>query len=906
MAGTSGVGPGAARPPVQHARWEKYRRGQLPGHADAKQPADAAAAALVADARAAGKRGAADSSAASPLFKQQRVDDGASGAAQAAAAAPIVEREQGAKRELVGTKAEEPAGVAKREPIVKIEKNASTKEEEPAGVVKREPREGAVAALATSAPPTYRCRRAQPPRSASRAPEELQVAAAPGPARSQSPCSPTQRCAASPDPVFKYQLPDSATSGPSSDPDPAASVIHAVTAAESIQDVQGCLFPSDLFAGFQTEAQIYQSVQENLQAMHEDTRTHRELAVRHDFIMTGTCPAPILKAAETICLKQGIHLESFLLCLDANVTWLEHHRTRLGSEFPPENDPVIQLQDDVMDVKAILEDMEKDEKKPKRRARAKKKATLGGARSEPDAPASAESDGFAPADPGAPPPRAAAPAPSFQDVMESTLQQASLDQDSVDEICRRMGGALGRAVTAVEKKMVRAASHEMMRQLECEDEAEEAVAAVPLDAPLGVVQEVHRVHCISPNKAVICGGSPSSRKSRSCDLSNDFITKSAYAPPDLAAGAAYLAEATLRGIRTCLLKTHRASMTTDELMNAMVTPWSDGKDQSHCAPRSKLCTYTQAERDDIITATGPVHLRSYSFQFKLFGQLEGAEWALRPGPQGFFKRVAFSVSPENNPWDDRVCTSMSMGLIQGLHDYMFLGPFKQPCYLHLSGQTQTFLRIVLQAIRDWIKEKEESGVDVSKWLKIKLGFAFSDILRNGASTMRQVQYLMSLSKASQGAAPRHCIIPMEFMAGLHKYFRELELHAGFYRYIRSAEATLPPHARESALSEAFERAPGPPRADVGLSDECKMKRDLILVGKGLGEGFSSTEVYRKVRDRYRNVSEAGVKMTEAAEVMAQNTILLKVAKPAGKNTRGPSKQHYKLNTWEDVSSEGRK
>ncbi|CAK0812479.1 unnamed protein product, partial [Prorocentrum cordatum] len=851
--------------PVQHARWGKYMRGQPPGPADRRQPAAAAAAAPVADAPAAGKRGAADSSAAPLRLKQQSVDGGASGAAQAAAAAPIVKGEPVVK--LEPPKAEHVP--IKMEPA-KLEQGVRLKAEEPAGVVETEPREGAVAALATSTPPAHRCRRTQPPRAAihQSRPEQLQVAAVSEPARSRSPCSP--RCAASPDPVFKFQLPDSAASGPSSDSDPAAPVINAVTAAENVQDLQGCLFPADLFAGFQTEAQIYESAQEKLQAMHEDTRTHRDLAVRHDFIMTGSCPTPILKAAGAVCLKQGIHLESFLLCLDANVTWLEHHRTRLGSEFPPENDPAIQLQDGVMDVKAILEDMGEDEKKPKRRARAKQKAASGRARSDPEAAASAESG--APAEPGAAP-QAAAPAPAFHDVMESILQQASLDQNSVDEICRKIGAALGREVNAGEKKMVRAASHEMMRQLECE--------------------------------AVICGGSPSSRKSRSCDLSNDLITKSAYAPPDLSTGSAYLAEATLRGIRTCLLKTHRAAMTTDELMNAMVTPWSDGKDQSHCVPRSKLCTYTQAERDDIITATGPVHLRSYSFQFKLFGQLEGAEWVMRPGPQGFFKRVSFSVSPDNNPWDDRVHASMSMGLLQGLHDWMFRGPFKQPCYLHLSGQTQTFLRIVLQAIRDWIKEKEESGVDVSKWFKIKLGFAFSDILRNGSSTMRQVQFLTSLSKVGHDAAQRHCVIPMEFMAGLHRYFRELELHAGFYRYVKSAESTLPAHSRESALSEAFERAPGPPRLDVGLSVDFRIKRDLVMVGKGLGV-FSTTDVYRKIRNGYRSVAEAATKMTEAAEVMANDTILVKVDKPAGKNTRGPTKQYYKLNSWEDVSSEGRK
>jgi hypothetical protein len=55
-------------------------------------------------------------------------------------------------------------------------------------------------------------------------------------------------------------------------------------------------------------------------------------------------------------------------------------------------------------------------------------------------------------------------------------------------------------------------------------------------------------------------------------------------------------------------------------------------------------------------------MRHYSFQLKLFGQVEALEWVLRPGPQAFFKRVAFALAPDRNTCDDQVATDVSFGV----------------------------------------------------------------------------------------------------------------------------------------------------------------------------------------------------------------------------------------------------
>ena len=82
---------------------------------------------------------------------------------------------------------------------------------------------------------------------------------------------------------------------------------------------------------------------------------------------------------------------------------------------------------------------------------------------------------------------------------------------------------------------------------------------------------------------------------------------SKYAPDGIANGEAFLVESSAKGIRTCILNYDRCSATTDEIVNTFPTPWGDQKQSgvhAHLLCRSKLNTYTQGERDDVITVGG--------------------------------------------------------------------------------------------------------------------------------------------------------------------------------------------------------------------------------------------------------------------------------------------------------------
>ena len=118
-----------------------------------------------------------------------------------------------------------------------------------------------------------------------------------------------------------------------------------------------------------------------------------------------------------------------------------------------------------------------------------------------------------------------------------------------------------------------------------------------------------------------------------------------------------------RGVRACLLSHKRVSASTDEIITALPTPWADPQQSaSHMLSRSKLCTWTQGERDDVMTGVGMIHLRQYRFQLKMLGQYGAVEWCMKMTPQAFFKRISFSIMPDSSPQDEDINCSLSFVL----------------------------------------------------------------------------------------------------------------------------------------------------------------------------------------------------------------------------------------------------
>ena len=68
----------------------------------------------------------------------------------------------------------------------------------------------------------------------------------------------------------------------------------------------------------------------------------------------------------------------------------------------------------------------------------------------------------------------------------------------------------------------------------------------------------------------------------------------------------------------------------------------DNQFWSFFSMQARLCTWLQAEADDVVTAFGLVHLgpptHMYRFQMKLASQLPVAEFVMLPRAHGFQKR----------------------------------------------------------------------------------------------------------------------------------------------------------------------------------------------------------------------------------------------------------------------------
>ena len=111
-----------------------------------------------------------------------------------------------------------------------------------------------------------------------------------------------------PDDVFGFRIADADAFTFEKREDTATKLIEAARLAESRAEFLKAMFSGDLFAGMMDEDDMYRTVQSKLSAIHDDSRTHRELATRYDFATSSISPKPYQRAAENICLKEGLHL----------------------------------------------------------------------------------------------------------------------------------------------------------------------------------------------------------------------------------------------------------------------------------------------------------------------------------------------------------------------------------------------------------------------------------------------------------------------------------------------------------------------------------------------------------------------------------------------------------------------
>lgn len=133
------------------------------------------------------------------------------------------------------------------------------------------------------------------------------------------------------------------------------------------------------------------------------------------------------------------------------------------------------------------------------------------------------------------------------------------------------------------------------------------------------------------------------------------------------------------------MNTGAMAVISDELSNSILTPWSDTQQGFAFLSKSKLNTWSQAEADSKITGTERIGWTCYKSLIKLYGQNEAAEWTLRPTPNGFPKRMTIAFSGERNPMDEDIVDSLSVGILQNLHDWLLARAHAVPCRICPDG-----------------------------------------------------------------------------------------------------------------------------------------------------------------------------------------------------------------------------
>ena len=132
---------------------------------------------------------------------------------------------------------------------------------------------------------------------------------------------------------FAFKCSEAARTGMA--PDPTERCIREIVEASTEAELNKAMWATDIFQDCGNEKQLVEFIKKNLTSFQESEKTHREIAMQHA-PLTLLAPKPVVQAVHSFCVKNGLHKESFLAFIESNINWLEHNRSRLGAEIPPE------------------------------------------------------------------------------------------------------------------------------------------------------------------------------------------------------------------------------------------------------------------------------------------------------------------------------------------------------------------------------------------------------------------------------------------------------------------------------------------------------------------------------------------------------------------------------------------
>ena len=297
------------------------------------------------------------------------------------------------------------------------------------------------------------------------------------------------------------------------------------------------------------------------------------------------------------------------------------------------------------------------------------------------------------------------------------------------------------------------------------------------------------IHAVSPNIPIVIGASSSARKSSLLKFTTDLLVTEDCPCDGIASRSVFLVDATLRGIRNALVSFSRCSVSSDEIVNTYHTPWSETSTGVNYLSRSKLNTYLNCERDDVITATSTTHIQDYAFQHKVAGQVAAAEWVLKPAPHGYHKRISLYISPDRPRVRIGQDRTASVTFLKQLHEWMQAGPMSSPEVAALDGIARSMNDSVAAAVENFLADPPSP---VQEALRTKLGFVDTDLLRLAHVNLRFLERLLDLRWPDGRHRPATLQL-YAFALAIRGWLRQVHIHSAYYKYIvrmmQSAAAT---------------------------------------------------------------------------------------------------------------------
>ena len=107
-------------------------------------------------------------------------------------------------------------------------------------------------------------------------------------------------------------------------------LLQQLSSIADLDEAMTTILPG-LADAYKTENSIRQSVRDELAKIHVDNRSHRDVGADISFDLRPCLPKPWFLALQAYADANGLHLESLVWCLYANLSFLEHPSRRIGA-----------------------------------------------------------------------------------------------------------------------------------------------------------------------------------------------------------------------------------------------------------------------------------------------------------------------------------------------------------------------------------------------------------------------------------------------------------------------------------------------------------------------------------------------------------------------------------------------